>query len=61
MDKFNFLQSTRFWAMIIGAISIYLKTKGYIGEPEMQLVSTIMAGFIAVRTIDRFGEQKQLG
>lgn len=56
-QKFEFLYSSRFWAIIIGAVSIYLKTKGYIGEPEMLLIATITAGFTAVRTIDRAAEK----
>lgn len=57
-NKFAFLSSTRFWALIIGAVSVYLQTKGYIGEPEMQLIATIMAGFTVIRTVDRIGDQK---
>jgi hypothetical protein len=57
-SKFDFLQSTRFWAMVIGAVSIYLQTKGFIGEPEMILVATIMGGFTVVRTVDRIGDKK---
>lgn len=58
MNKLEFLTSTRFWAMIVGALAIYLETKGYIGEPEMQLISTIMGVFITVRTVDRFAEKR---
>lgn len=39
--------------MIVGALAIYLQTKGFIGEPEMALIATITGGFVAVRTIDR--------
>lgn len=53
MEKFNFIYSTRFWAVILGALSIYLESKGYIGEPERNLIATIVAGFTAIRTIDR--------
>lgn len=56
-EKFAFLTSTRFWAMIIGAISIYLQTKGYIGEAEMALIATISGGFITIATIDRAAEK----
>lgn len=56
-NKLEFLQSPRFWALLIGAVSLYLQTKGYIGEPEMVLIGTIVAGFIGVRTIDRFAEK----
>jgi hypothetical protein len=57
-SKLDFLSSTRFWAMIIGALSIYLQAKGYIGEAEMQLIATITAGFTIVKTFDRASEQK---
>ncbi len=56
-DKLEFLIAPRFWALVIGALSIYLKAKGYIGEAEMALIATITAGFITVRTIDRASEQ----
>lgn len=59
-EKFAFLSSTRFWSLIIGAVSIYLKTKGIIGEAEMILIATITSGFIIVKTADRASEQKVL-
>ena len=43
--------------MIVGAVVLYLKTKGLIGEAETTLIGTILAGFIAVRTVDRFSEK----
>lgn len=55
-NKFEFLTSTRFWAIVIGAASIYLKAKGWIGEPEMLLIATITAGFTVVKTVDRATE-----
>jgi hypothetical protein len=56
-DKLLFISSTRFWALVIGAISLYLKTNGWIGEPEMVLIATITAGFITVKTVDRVSEK----
>lgn len=53
-----FLKASRFWALTIGAVSIYLKAKGFIGEPEMYLIATITSGFVVVRTVDRASEQK---
>lgn len=50
---FGFLKATRFWAMVIGAVAIYLEAKGLIGDPEMLLVATLTAGFIGIKTIDR--------
>lgn len=57
MEKLAFLSSTRFWALVIGALSVYLQTIGVIGEPEMQLIATLSAGFIGIRTIDRAAEK----
>ena len=59
-NTWAFLYATRFWAMIIGALSVYAKLKGWLGEPEMMLIATITAGFTIVRTIDRATEQKIL-
>lgn len=53
---FTFLKSNRFWAMVIGALAIYLKVKGWMGEAEMTLIVTLAGGFITVRTIDRASE-----
>lgn len=55
--KFDFLTSTRFWAMVIGALSVYLRAKGLIGDPEVNLIATLAAGFVAVRTVDRATEK----
>ena len=57
MKNFEFLKATRFWALVIGAVAYYAKTKGYIGDAEMVLVETIVGGFITVRTADRFSEK----
>lgn len=57
-NKFDFLKSTRFWALVVGAVTIYAQTKGWIGEAEMMLIDTIMGGHILVRTIDRVGDMK---
>lgn len=58
--KLDFLTSSRFWAMIIGAVAIYLQSKGFIGEAEMQLIATVTAGFTLIKTIDKnMGEAKE--
>jgi hypothetical protein len=56
-EKLEFLTSTRFWQIFIGALSVYLKAKGFIGEPEMLLIATIMGGAALVGTVDRFAEK----
>jgi hypothetical protein len=55
--KFAFLTSTRFWAMIIAAVAIYLQTKGWIGDAEMMLIATIASGFTVIGTVDRLGDK----
>lgn len=49
---FTFLKSVRFWAIVIGSLSIYLETKGFIGEAETLLIATITGLFTAVGTAD---------
>jgi hypothetical protein len=48
----NVLKSTRFWAVVIGAVLIYLSQEGIISEPVMQLANTILTGYVVKRTID---------
>lgn len=52
-----FLKSNRFWAMILGAVAVYLQAKGIFGEAEMILVATVTGIFVAVRTVDRAFEK----
>lgn len=52
-NTWDFLYATRFWAMILTAVSVYLGAKGIIGAPEMLLITTITAGFTIIRTVDR--------
>lgn len=52
-----FLTSTRFWVMLLGALSVYLEAKGWIGEPERNLIATVSAIFITVRSVDRMSEK----
>lgn len=56
LGEFNFLLSKRFWALVIGALSIWLSTDGYISAAFATFLVTIAGGFISIRTIDRFSE-----
>lgn len=56
-EKFAFIYSNRFWALVAGAVVFYLKTKNFIGESEMILIETILGGFWATKTIDRATEK----
>jgi hypothetical protein len=57
-EKLEFLYSTRFWALVVGAVMFYLQTKGIVGEPEMILVNTVLGGFIGLRTVDRIADKQ---
>lgn len=57
MNKFEFLQSPRFWVMILGTVAVYLEAKGWIGEAERNLIAGLSALFVGIRTADRFGEK----
>ena len=52
-DKWAFIQSTRFWAIVVIGIVGYLENLGYIGPNERELVCTIAGAFGIVRTFDR--------
>lgn len=54
---YAFIKATRFWVMILGALSIYLESKGFIGEAERNLIATVSAIFITVSTLDRGAEK----
>ena len=55
--NFEFLESPRFWALVIGAVSFYLKSKGILGDAEMTLIATIASGFTVIRTVDRTADK----
>lgn len=58
-DEFKFLTKLRFWSMVIAAVSLYAKTKGWIGDAETVLVASISAGFWITSTVDRnIGDKK---
>jgi len=56
IGDWSFLKSRRFWALILIAIVGVLKSEGIIPDFIAQGLLTILSGFIAVRTIDRFAE-----
>lgn len=57
MGKLAFLGSTRFWALVAFASLSGLLSVGIISPDVAQPLLTILAGFIGIRTIDRFGEK----
>ena len=57
---YAFIKSNRFWVLILGAMSVYLESKGLIGEAERNLIATISTIFITVATLDR-GAEKMAG
>lgn len=56
-NKLKFLTSTRFWAMLFAATIQYLQSENIITPEFSTFLTTIFAGFIGVRTVDRFGEK----
>ena len=54
---FSFLGSNRFWALVVGAIVVFLQSEMLINQNLAQLIETIAFAFIGIRTIDRFGEK----
>lgn len=56
-NQWSFLTSPRFWALVIGAVALALYTDHHISQAWFICIGTITGGFVAVRTVDRFGEQ----
>lgn len=52
---FSFLKSNRFWVMIGGCI-VVASQDGFSWASIMKALEAFVAGFIAVRTVDRFSE-----
>jgi len=52
-QKFDFIFSTRFWALVLGVLSVYLSSKGWIGEAEKVLFSSLALGFIGIKSLDK--------
>lgn len=61
-NKYEFLSSTRFWALVTGSLSTILIDPNLIAQPWYvtvgKFLGLVSAGFIAIRTIDRASEQK---
>ena len=55
-NKFGFLSSTRFWALVLIAIVGVLEKEGIIPFDIAGGLITILGGFTTIRTIDRFSE-----
>lgn len=55
--RHSFFQSTRFWVMVLGAVAVYVQAKGWLGEDERNLIATLAAGFITIKTLDRGAEK----
>lgn len=55
-EKLSFLTSTRFWALVIGGLSI-ASEGGFTPEAWMKGILFVVTGFTAVRTADKFKPQ----
>lgn len=59
-EKLSFLSSTRFWKLVIIAALESLVITGAIdgatAEAITHLVSAVLGGSVAIRTVDRFAE-----
>lgn len=56
IGDWSFLKSRRFWALVVIAIVKVLETEGIISSVIASGIYTILAGFIGIRTIDKFSE-----
>jgi hypothetical protein len=57
MSKLNFLSSLRFWALCLIALVGVLQAEGVISQEVSIALVTILGGFTAIRTIDKFSQK----
>ena len=55
-DKFLFLSSVRFWALVLIAIVGVLKVEGIVPDEIATALVTILGGYTVIRTVDRASE-----
>lgn len=55
MDKFLFLKSTRFWALVIGGLTVVAEGN-FTLDAWLKGVGIVVVGFIGIRTLDRSAE-----
>lgn len=56
-EKLPFLGSTRFWAIVMVGISMWLHDANLISRNLSDFVFIVCSGHIGIRTIDRFAEK----
>jgi len=52
----TFLKSNRFWALVIGCLTIVAEGN-FTVDSWLKGLSALVLGFISIRTVDRFGEK----
>lgn len=62
-DKFAFLQSVRFWNLVVVATVIVLKSRGILVDDTLvstilEIIALVLGGSTVIRTIDRNSDKK---
>ena len=57
--KLAFLQSRRFWGLIVIAVVGVLGSEGIFSEEIVSAIIIVIGGFIGIRTVDKFGEARK--
>lgn len=53
----RFLKSNRFWALIVLAVVAVLDSEGIVSHNIASAIELVAAGFVGIRTVDRFSEK----
>lgn len=56
-DRWKFLESVRFWKVVAAGVALALFDAQVISSQLTTLITTILLGSAAIRTIDRLGEK----
>lgn len=57
LSDLSFLNSRRFWAVVLAGIVQGLVTGGYLDSTVGDALKTILWSFVGIRTVDRFSEK----
>ena len=57
-NKWAFLGSPRFYALVIGAVALALYQEGILALSYLTAIGTITGGFIGIRTLDRASDKR---
>ena len=51
--EFEFITSSRFWALVLAGLAVWLRADGYVTPAFADFIVTVAGGFIGINSYDR--------